>query len=605
MTKRLISLLLALVMLLSLCMTACSSKPEEGAEGEEGAEDAADEIQRKNSALTIYAITDAKTTEEGLKLVEEKISNYCIAKYKTSIDLRFFTEAEYQAGLNAMYDKFAAEEAAKLQAEKEEAELLKSQAAYKATLSKEERQKYEQQLRLEAKKKAEEEKKKKEEEQALISQGKDVAVVKDVQMDIIYIPGINDYQSYLKQGLLQDIRPLLDGNFKRIKDYVYPAYLTAATVDSAIYGIPNNQGITTDETYFVVNQKMAEKYGVDWSKVRSITDLNSVFAKAKADGVTPIYGDFDPEGAYILNKEGLSQAACVYTDTLKGAKFEAKNMYTAINPKGTNSTAMLDYYKLKADYKQNGYISATDSSNFFLSVQKLNEEEKAAWEKKGYITVLYKGADFNNEAALNTGLFGISKHCQEPERAMEVLQLMYTDPQFRNLFAFGVEEQNYIVRADAEQDNIITIVDDSYSMDFFKTGNALIGYIPDTMDPQYIEKSKLKNLNSFMNPFLGFYYDWESEDSKKWLKIAAEWEAYLAPKLAELRAGDPNYQQVLQTVYDEVYENKSGLFTDSYKAFTTAFTLRASYISYTDKLIELSKVLHFENETSAPAEPAA
>ncbi len=604
MTKRLISLLLALVMLLSLCMTACSSKPEEGAEGEEGKEDAAD-IQRKNSALTIYAITDEKTTEEGLKLVEEKISNYCIAKYKTAIDLRFFTEAEYQAGLNAMYDKFAAEEAAKLQAEKEAAEILKSQAAYKATLSKEERQKYEQQLRLEAKKKAEEEKKKKEEEQALISQGKDVATVKDVQMDIIFISGMNDYQSYLKQGLLQDIRPYLDGTFKRIKDYVYPAYLTAATIDNAIYGIPNNQGITTNETYFVVNKKLAEKYAVDWTKVRSITDLNDVFAKAKADGVTPIYGDFDPEGAYVLNKEGLSQAVCVYTDTLKGAKFDTNNMYTAINPTGSNSTAMLDYYKLKADYKQNGYISATDNNNFFLSVQKLNEEEKAAWEKKGYTTILYKGADFNNEAALNTGLFGISKYCQEPERAMEILQLMYTDTEFRNLLAFGVEEQNYIVRADSEKDNIITIVDDSYSMDFFKTGNTLIGYIPDTMDPEYIEKSKLKNLNSFMNPFLGFCYDWEADDAKKWLNIAAEWEAYIAPTLAQLRAGDPNYQQVLQDIYNEVYENKSGLFTDCYKTFSANFNLRSSYSSYTAKLVELSKVLHFENETSAPAEPAA
>ena len=136
MTKRLISLMLAMVMLLSLCMTACSSEtPSETAEGEEGV---AVETQRKNLALTIYAITDGKTTDEGLAIVEEKISNYCVAKYKTAIDLRFFTEEEYQAGLNDMYDKFAAKEAEQKKAEQEAAAIVASQNAYKATLSKEE-----------------------------------------------------------------------------------------------------------------------------------------------------------------------------------------------------------------------------------------------------------------------------------------------------------------------------------------------------------------------------------------------------------------------------------------------------------------------------------
>ncbi|MBQ3075117.1 MAG: hypothetical protein IJC26_03525, partial [Clostridia bacterium] len=98
MTKRLISLVLALIMLLSLFMTSCASTPteEEGAEEEEQQE----EVQRPNIALTLYAIKDEKMTDDALKAVEEKVSNYCVAKYKTAIDLRFFTESEYQAALD-------------------------------------------------------------------------------------------------------------------------------------------------------------------------------------------------------------------------------------------------------------------------------------------------------------------------------------------------------------------------------------------------------------------------------------------------------------------------------------------------------------------------
>ena len=109
MTKRLLCLLMALIMLLSLCMTACSSEEETAEEGEA----AEAEVQRRNLYLTIYAIKGKNTTDEALKIVEKQISNYCIAKYKTAIELRFFDENEYQAALNDMYDKFAAKEAEK------------------------------------------------------------------------------------------------------------------------------------------------------------------------------------------------------------------------------------------------------------------------------------------------------------------------------------------------------------------------------------------------------------------------------------------------------------------------------------------------------------
>ena len=147
MTKRLLSLLLALIMLFSLCLTACGPAPEE----EEGAEEEQqEEVLRPNIGLTIYAIKDKKMTDEALKAVEEKVSNYCIAKYKTAIQLRFFTEDEYQAALDKEEAEFAAIAAEKLEADRKAAEIAKSEAAYKAKLSPEERVKYDQKKRLEA-----------------------------------------------------------------------------------------------------------------------------------------------------------------------------------------------------------------------------------------------------------------------------------------------------------------------------------------------------------------------------------------------------------------------------------------------------------------------
>ena len=585
MTKRLISLVLVLIMLLSLCMTACSN--EEATEGEAAEE----EIQRPNLYLTLYAIVE---NDEGLEAVEEKISNYCKAKYKTQIDLRFYTEAEYEKALNEMYDKFAAQEAEKLKEEQAIAASKKEEAIYKASLGKEERLKYEQKKRQEAKKAEEEAKKEAALQAELIDRGDDKAVVQDVQMDIIYIPGMEQYYSWADQGLLADITTLVNNTHKKIYDFVYPSYMTAATLGSTIYGIPNNQAVTTNETYFVVNAALAEKYGVDWSQVRSITDLNDTFAAIKAGepGVTPIYGDFDPENFVFYEDVDMAGVVGVFHDTLLNGKFTSTLANVPLNPNSSTSTAMVDHYATKALYRRNGYMSDTNQ-NFFLSVQELNEEEKAAWEAKGYKTVLYKGAPFTTEAALDVGLFGVSKYCQEPERAMEIIELLATDSTVRNLLAFGIEEVNYLRKSD--NSNIITIIDDSYSMDFYKSGNTMIGYVPDTMDPDYIEKAMQKNLASSIDPFLGFRFNWEDEANQKWLSVFEDWNTYLEPIWQQLNYGTDNYLALMTEAWDQINLNENELLEMSYSHWNSSCGLRSQYASYTSKLIALSDSLQLEN----------
>lgn len=604
MTKRLMCLVLALIMLLSLCMTACSTQPEEEEE-----EEAVEEVQRKNLVLTIYAITDEKTTKEALEAVEKKVSNHCVAKYKTAIDLRFFTEAEYQAALNDMYDKFAAEEAALKKAEAEKAASEASEAAYKATLSKEERVKYEQKQREEAKKAEEEAKKKAEEEAELIELGKDVATVKETQMDIIFIPGMTEYYSWSEQGLLLDINNYITGKFKKVTDYVYPSYITGATIGTAIYGIPNNQPVVNDETYLLLRTDLVEKYAVDTTKIRSVTDLESICAQilAAEPGVAPFLGDWDPEGVSYYPDVDMAHTIGVYSDTLLGGKYTATAAASTLNPKSSYSTAFVDYIATRAAWRSAGYL-ADQANQFFATVEELNEEEKAAWVEKGYTPVLYKGAEFDTEACLNVGLFGISKYCREPERAMEVLQLMSIDSELRNLLAFGVEDVHYQLVSDELDENVIEIIDDSYTMDFNKIGNTIIGYTLDTMDPDYIEKAKQKNLNSRMSAFLGFRYNWEDEKEQKWLKLFSEWKEYVDPIYETLRYGTPDYMQVLTDVYNEVYKNTSGRFSDTYANFQDNCAFRSDYKAYIPKLDKLDGILHFEDLEAAPADsttPAA
>jgi len=560
MTKRLISLMLALIMLLSLMLTSCSTTTEEEAEEESTTEE---EVMRPNVGLTIYAVSEKKIDKAVMDAVEEKVSNYCVAKYKTSIKLQFYTEDEYENALNEQYKKFIAEAAAKEKAEAEAAAVSRSQAAERAKLkTNEEKIKFDQKIREQKRKQEEEAKKKAEAEAEKIAKGEDA--VKWSEMDIIYIPNQEKYTEWIQNQKLVDLKTYLDNTYKKVRDYVYPTFMHAATVNGQVFGIPNNRGISTNETYLVLNTALVEKYNVDLSAVRSITDLEEAFAAVKAGeaGVTPIYGDFDPEGVVFYDEVDMAHSVGVFADTLVGGTKTNETLGRPLNAGAKTNVAMLEYFETKADYRAKGYLSDTNE-NFFVSVQELNDEQKKEWEEKGYTLHLYKGAPVTSEAMFESGLFGISSYSKYPERAMEILTLMTTDAELHNLLTFGIEEEHYIVSA--ENENVITRLNDDYSMNFFKTGNSLLGYVPDDMDPDYVEKAKQKNLNSFISPFFGFEMDdWTADDKhKEWVETKLPvWKAYLDPIYEQLCYGIPNWKEVLTEVYANLNTNANGMFEE-------------------------------------------
>ncbi|MBP5289065.1 MAG: hypothetical protein J6Z79_04240 [Clostridia bacterium] len=615
MIKRYLSLLLAVIMIFSLFLTSCAGNTAEGEEGEEAATKD-DDALRKYIAVTVYGITEDSTTEQGLAAVEEKISNYCVARYKTSIDLRLFKESEYKGALNSLYDKFAVQDEENRLAEEAKASSSKAEKELLRKMSKEERQAYAQKQRIADKEAKEAAERAKEEEAKLVEEGKDKSVAADeLQLDILFIPTMEEYFNAAKQGLLTDLKPFLDGTNKLITDYVYPSFIGAATMEGAIYGIPTNRGIETKETYFVVNKALAEKYNVDWSAVHSIRDLEGVFQQVKANdpGVTPIYGDFGPEDVTFYAPAGMPAGhfIAVNGSTLLGDPFHVATLDkedekdTSQYPFAksyTSSTrykdhAFLRFAQWKSEWRQAGYLSDTNQ-NFFLSVQELSREERQAREDEGYLTVLYKGAPFTSEEALDHGVFAISSRCTQPERAMEILQLLYTDTTLHNLFAFGVEETNYVVKNDGKT---VTVIDDSYKMALENTGNTLLGYLPDTMDPDSIENAKSKNINSRLDPFMGFYYDWTDPELDGYMESFAAWESIVGDRFDRLCYGIPNYQEVYNALIEDTKaENLEGTYK-SYTNFRDSTTFTGSFRTHVTNLMQLDQTTHFwQQDPQAP-----
>ncbi len=538
MKKKLICLVMALVMLvLPFAMTSCE---EEKAE-------VVDESERKEIYLTLYTITDEKTTEEGIERIQSALDEIIFNRYKAHVILKCFTPDEYEKQLNKLYDEFKKlEEKEREDAAKEKEEEKKRQEAEK-DLTKAEKRKLEQ----ERKKAAEEEKLRLEEEEAArlerIKNGEEDPI-NGPQLDLFYLPSAEDYYTAIGEERLLPLDSYLKVDYKEMFDYLSANLLTNATVaydeeDAAIYGIPNNGVVAEEGWYYVFDTKLAEKYDFDLDGVPQF----SVFAEyvreiaEKEPDVIPIANPAPANNVDFYNDiEGFP----ISVSNSEYGSFEARGVMQTY---GENS-ALREHFGYMAEFREAGYFvdrEVTEKDAFFMDIRQGSAEDAEAWGEAGYTVVTYRRPATKIDLC-RSGFYAISSYCAEDyqERAMEVLMELYTNREVHNLFAFGQEGVDYTVNEDG-----ITVknISEDYVMDFATTGNTLLGYLPEGYPADYVEKARSINRSARLSGFSSFFMILD-EDSQEWFDEILALEDDCTKAYAEMCYGKADWEETCNSL---------------------------------------------------------
>ncbi|MNE61022.1 hypothetical protein D3C80_1562050 [compost metagenome] len=99
----------------------------------------------------------------------------------------------------------------------------------------------------------------------------------------------------------------------------------------------------------------------------------------------------------------------------------------------------------------------------------------------------------------------ISANSKYPEKAMEFLNLLNTDPVLRNMIDSGIEGVHY----EKVSDNVVKNLPDSknYDMPTFSLGNIMINYLNEGDPENKWEEFKKFNASGINSPLLGFNFD--------------------------------------------------------------------------------------------------
>lgn len=322
--------------------------------------------------------------------------------------------------------------------------------------------------------------------------------------------------------------------------------------DGPLYALPTN-GEHCQIQGFEYNQEIADQYGLDLSNVHTAEDLTPIFAELqeKAPDISPI----------LIKPNTYSCGQMDYMDNGFGVLTEDSGS-TVVNLYETEEFVSL--MKLFYDWQQSGYVfdylQDSKQDTFYLASGQVfgtltsgkvgfaEQETKNVGYQMGFIPL---SEPYSTSLTQSTFWYVLPTTCRDPEKAMQLLNLMYTDPTIANLVMYGIEDVHY--QRLSEDSNIITYAEGAESSGYggpsgWAYCNQYIAYIWEGYSPDIWEQTEEVNQNATRSPALGFQFDSTEVSDQLFLcsKVAKQYTGMLCQGLGNPDELLPALQQELK-----------------------------------------------------------
>ena len=396
--------------------------------------------------------------------------------------------------------------------------------------------------------------------------------VEDHQVDIIYLSGYEKYNEYIENEWIQKLDSELSGSAKAIPSYVSTSLLNAIKVGGSTYAIPNNN-VIGEYTYMLIDKELFDKYYYTGTlkDVHSIVDVSDFIEDVAKyeEGVLPINGDVN----YCLSLIAHYWSIDPETMAIDPAKFSVLGHAYKPDEVITRGSTAMTFSNLLADerYKESllnlkefeyaGYFGTpAEGQKSAISFVKGDASVVENYEDDNYVVVVDYPKAANEDIYAN--MFAISTYTSDLAKSMQIITLLNTDTEFRNLFQYGIEGVNYELNANG---SVSMMNGNAYNMDISKTGNEFIAYVPEGMNVDVWEYAKQQNRESQVNPLLGFAFANELDSQE---------EDFLSEEAAAPDAKDVfYYKEVVNTAMIKSVAETSAKVWDEIQACTDIDTL--------------------------------
>ena len=487
MKKRVISLLLISVMLL-LCFVGCAEKTGEEVKEKIGEEASADAV-----TISMYLMSEDPVSERQEALMEDKVNEVTEGKYKIHVDLVYYTPDEYykklESNLKKMDDYYSRGNVGKT----EETPVYVDENGLPTVY---------------------------------------YPPIEEFDVDIFYFGGYDKYVEYKNAGYLKQINAQ-DGSgktlFSRIDKTLKAEFLAA---NGAYDAVPTNRQLG-EYTYILLNKDVLDVTQYSKDDITSLVSencqdlLNIVNTDEELAGYVPLYsseGDINTVDVKYFGADSTGRLTDKFslfggtynTDWTNGAEGAYPVMDSVLNSVDNGNYTVKEQIDILKDYVFKGYYGGKgDEAKPFAVGYVKGGPEVIAQYGDDYEIVVAQAPTLQTED-LYESLFGISNYSNSEAASTEVLTLLNTDRDFRNLILYGVEGENYVwgdSHVVDEYGNPYQVVsrqmkdpEKIYVMSALKTGNVALAYPEKGQDPMAVQYLKSQNEDLVCDYIIGFSF---------------------------------------------------------------------------------------------------
>ena len=356
-----------------------------------------------------------------------------------------------------------------------------------------------------------------------------LAITGDEKVDLCLTTPIQTagFSSMVAQNQLMPLNDLLNENAPETLKLVGD-YLKGTTVNGNIYAVTTYRALSSG-SYLIMRKDLLEKAGLletaqnmtNWTEYESIlkgiTEQNDIAGISGNDGdgttITLQNAWLDTEdfaGSTAYDNLGDTYKIIAVDDSGKVFNYFASEKYKAMIDRVRGWYEKGYVYKDSATTEEQGDNLIKTNVTFSTCINSELGVEASHGAATGYELVAKKLVTYPIGTGSTTKFTWAVPVCaKEPEAAVKFLNLMYTNKEIANLFAWGVEGRDYVVN----DQGLATYPDgvDASSVQYhtadFLYGNQFLVYPWEGAAVDLRDQAKAEMEEGGVSPFLGFSCD--------------------------------------------------------------------------------------------------
>lgn len=336
------------------------------------------------------------------------------------------------------------------------------------------------------------------------------------KLDLLFVGG-NNYSNYIAKGQLIALDDLLKKNGQGIKEVLGSDYLNATRISGSTYGIPTIRDFASYNG-LTMRKDLVDKYQIDKSKIRTFDDVEAVLKTIKNNepNVSPLipgnigrsmldsYRTFDTLGdsmGVLPNYDNDLKVVNLY-ESQEYAQFVKKmrdwyNSGLILKDAATNKTSQFDLIKSNRGFA------------YFSNMKPGFEQQESNSSGVPLVTVSLLPA-VSTTLNVTSVMWGIPINSKTPEKAMDFLNLMYTDKEIVNLLDWGIEGTHYVTKSDTIIDfpEGVDAESSGYNLNLgWLFGNQFLSHVFNGGEADIWEQMDEFNKSAIKSKALGFTFD--------------------------------------------------------------------------------------------------